>query len=90
MILQYLAYGFLIALYALFAWFGKAPVDGFLAVLTAALSGLGVHHAMQAASQRALDAANHAAALLPPRIVSASVPTSAPSLVTPPVPAADA
>ncbi len=76
MILQTLAYAFLIALYALFAWFGKAPVDGFLAVLTAALSGLGIHHVAQAASRRATEAANRARPTLPPSVVPASTATN--------------
>jgi hypothetical protein len=58
--MKFAAYAFLIALYAVFAWFGKVPVDGFVTALTGALAALGVYHVHQSASKQATDAANHA------------------------------
>lgn len=46
MILKYVAYGFLITLYAVFAWYGKISVDSFVIVLSGALGALGMAHAM--------------------------------------------
>ena len=76
MLLNYLAYGFLIALYALFAWFGKAPVEGFLTALGMGLAALGTHHAITSASKRATDAANYANPVPPQQ------PTAAPTTVS--------
>lgn len=71
MLLQFLGYGFVIAVYGLFAWFGKAPVDGFIAVLTGAIAMLGGVHAYSTASKRATDAANLANPVPPPKSVPA-------------------
>ncbi|WP_353192094.1 hypothetical protein [Pandoraea pnomenusa] len=40
-----LCYGGLLAVWGLFAWFGKTPVEGFIAAIGAALAALGVVHA---------------------------------------------
>lgn len=40
-----LCYGGLLAIWALFAWFGKTPTDGFIAAVGAALAALGAVHA---------------------------------------------
>ena len=64
--MRYAAYAFLIALYAIFAWFGKVPVEGFVTALTGALAALGVYHVHQSASRQATDAANHANPVPPP------------------------
>ncbi|WP_394779083.1 hypothetical protein [Undibacterium sp.] len=71
MYLKYLAYAFLLGLYAAFAWAGKAPVEGFLVVLTGVISALGASHAMGSASRDATDAANHANPVPPPKVAAA-------------------
>lgn len=43
-IARYIAYGVLLGTYGVFAWFGKAPVDVFLALVTSALTALGTTH----------------------------------------------
>jgi hypothetical protein len=55
--LQFIGYAFLISIYAVFAWSGKAPVEGFIVILTGALSTLGATHASASAAKRASDAA---------------------------------
>lgn len=69
--MKFAAYAFLFAIYAVFAWFGKVPVDGFVSALTGGLAALGMYHAHQSASKQATDAANHANPVPPPRPVSA-------------------
>lgn len=65
--LKYLGYAFVISVYGLFCWTGRAPVDGFIAVLTGVLALLGGSHL---ASSAAKDSANTAIQLtqasLPP------------------------
>ena len=69
--MNYIAYGFLILIYAVFAWFGKAPVDGLIAIITGILAGLGTHLSNKDSSERATTAANTANPVPPPNIVQA-------------------
>lgn len=69
--MNYFAYGFLILIYAAFAWFGKAPVEGFIALLTGAAAALGTHLTNNAAAERATNAANVANPVPPPYVVPA-------------------
>lgn len=55
--LKYVGYAFVISIYGIFAWTGKAPVEGFIAVLTGVLALLGGSHL---ASSAANDSANTA------------------------------
>jgi hypothetical protein len=72
--LQFIGYAFLISLYAVFVWTGRAPVEGFIVILTGALSTLGVAHVSSSSAKRATDAA---AAAQPP-----AAPAPAPTTVT--------
>lgn len=73
--LQYLAYAFLVSVYGVFCWAGKAPVEGFIAVLTGALAALGSAHVSASARKAAADAAANAiAAANPP--APAAAPTT--------------
>lgn len=54
--LQYIAYAFLVSVYGVFAWAGKAPVEGFIAILTGALAALGSAHVSASARKAAADA----------------------------------
>lgn len=69
--LQFFGYAFLITIYAVFAWSGKAPVEGFIVILTGALATLSSAHVSASAAKRASDAA--AAANPPP---AKSAPTA--------------
>ena len=69
--MNYIAYGFLILIYAAFAWFGKAPVEGLLAIITSILAGLGAHLANKDSSERATTAANTANPVPAPNLVQA-------------------
>lgn len=55
--LQFVGYAFLISIYAVFAWSGRAPVEGFIVILTGALASLGSAHMSASAAKRASDAA---------------------------------
>jgi hypothetical protein len=68
---NYIAYGFLILVYAAFAWVGKAPVGGLIAVITGALAALGANHAITSAANRATDAANIANPVPPQNVAAA-------------------
>lgn len=72
MFMKYLAYCFLISLYALFVWCGKAPAEGFIVVLTGVISQLGAAHIHAQAAKAA------AAAYPPPP----PPPIAAPTVVT--------
>lgn len=74
--LQFIGYAFLISIYAVFAWSGKAPVEGFIVILTGALSTLGATHASASAAKRASDAALAASAAVQPPATSAAAPTT--------------
>jgi ABC-type multidrug transport system permease subunit len=52
-IFRYLAYAFLLSVYALFAWYGKTSVDGFIATLIGMLSALGTSHIAEKAALNA-------------------------------------
>jgi len=58
MLLKYLAYLVVLAIYAAFAWTGRSPVEGFIVVLTGIISALGASHVSSDASQRAANIAN--------------------------------
>ncbi|MGX6999936.1 hypothetical protein [Caballeronia sp. KNU42] len=58
--LQFIGYAFLISIYAIFAWSGKVPVEGFIVVLASALSTLSSAHISASAAKRASDAAQAA------------------------------
>lgn len=73
--LRYIAYGTIIAIYGVFAWYGKAPVEGFIAVLTGAIALLGGQHA----AESAVKAAN--ARALPP-VPQQPAQITAPTIVT--------
>jgi hypothetical protein len=49
MVLKYLAYGFIVSIYGVFAWYGKISVDSFVIVLSSVLGALGMAHALGAA-----------------------------------------
>ena len=49
LLLKYLGYAFILTVYGVFAWSGKADVAGYLAVLTGVLGVLGGVHASTAA-----------------------------------------
>jgi hypothetical protein len=73
--LQYIAYGFLITVYGAFAWAGKAPVEGFIAILTGAIAALGATHASASSAKNAAKAAaDMVAAVNPP--APAAAPTT--------------
>jgi len=74
--MNYIAYGFLILVYAAFSWVGKAPVEGLLAILTGAMAALGTHLANTSTAERATNAANTANPV-PPQKVS-----TAPTIIT--------
>jgi hypothetical protein len=74
--LQYIAYGFLICVYGAFAWVGKAPVEGFIAILTGAITALGATHAASASAKNAAKAAADAIATVNP-----PAPAAAPTVV---------
>ncbi|MGI4812011.1 MAG: hypothetical protein ACRYG5_06645 [Janthinobacterium lividum] len=78
--LKYLGYAFVISVYGLFCWTGRAPVDGFIAVLTGVLALLGGSHL---ASSAAKDSADTAIKLVSAGTVATSAPPSAP--VSPPL-----
>src|SRR5574337_124278 len=44
LLLRYVSYGILLGTYGVFAWYGKAPVDVFLALVTSAITALGTVH----------------------------------------------
>lgn len=48
--LKYMGYAGVLAIYGAFAWSGKAPVEGFIAVLTGVIAALGATHAASAAA----------------------------------------
>lgn len=48
---KYLAAGAILAVWGAFAFVGKTPVDGFIAALGSALTGLGVWHAATSGKQ---------------------------------------
>ncbi|MDR3480738.1 MAG: hypothetical protein P4L91_08510 [Burkholderiaceae bacterium] len=73
---NYVAYAFLILIYAAFAWSGKAPVDGLIAIITGALAALGAHQANASSAKRATDAANVANPVPPPKAVTATTTVS--------------
>lgn len=50
--MRYAAYGVLLGIYGLFTWFGKAPVDTFLTLITGALAALGTSHVADIATNR--------------------------------------
>ena len=50
LLLRYVAYAVLLGTYGVFAWFGKAPVDVFLSLVTAAITALGTVHVMTKSS----------------------------------------
>jgi hypothetical protein len=77
MILKYAAYAFLLIMYAAFCWTGKAPVEGFIIVLTGIIASLGTSHAVSEAAKTATDAANHANPVPPP--ISPTILTREPS-----------
>jgi len=49
--MKVVCYGALLALWGLFAWMGKTPVEGFIAAISAALTALGVVHVAAAKTQ---------------------------------------
>lgn len=51
--LKFLGAAVLLGTWGAFAFFGKTPVDGFIAAIGAALSGLGVYHVSTASGQPA-------------------------------------
>jgi hypothetical protein len=55
--LQFIGYAFLISIYAVFAWTGRAPVEGFILILTGALTTLSAAHISSSSAKRAADAA---------------------------------
>jgi hypothetical protein len=75
MLWKYLAYAFVLLLYALFAWTGKVPASGFIVVLTGVISQLGAAHVYSQAAKNATDAANLANPVPPPNAVP--LPTTA-------------
>lgn len=77
--LKYLGYAFVISVYGLFAWTGRAPVAGFLVILTGVLGVLGASHLSSSAKKDASDAALKmlAAAQASP----SAAPTAAPTVV---------
>jgi hypothetical protein len=44
------SYAALLGIWGVFAFFGRTPVDGFIAAITAALAALGAIHAVSTAS----------------------------------------
>jgi hypothetical protein len=64
--LQYIAYAFLITVYGAFAWAGKVPVDGFIAILTGAIAALGATHAASSSAKSAARSAADAIATVNP------------------------
>lgn len=75
--LKYLGYAFVISVYGVFAWTGRAPVAGFIAVLTGALALLGGSHLTSSAADAAANTAiKLAQASLPP-----AAPVAAPTTV---------
>lgn len=70
--LQFVGYAFLISIYAVFAWSGKAPVEGFIVILTGALATLSSAHVSASAAKRATDAAS---------AVNPAAPKAAPTTV---------
>lgn len=73
--LQFIGYAFLISIYAVFAWAGKAPVEGFIVILTGALGTLSSAHISAAAAKRASDAAAAASAASNPQATQAAPTT---------------
>lgn len=55
--LKFLGAAALLGTWGAFAFFGKTPVDGFIAAIGAALSGLGVYHVSTSASMPAISTA---------------------------------
>jgi len=70
--LQFIGYAFLVSIYAVFAWSGKAPVEGFIVILTGALATLGSAHVSSSAAK----AATAAAAAAQPPVAPAPAPTT--------------
>jgi hypothetical protein len=64
--LKYLGYAFIISVYGVFAWVGKAPVEGFIAVLMGVLATLGASHVAASAAKAATDAATQTNAPVTP------------------------
>lgn len=79
--LKYLGYGVVIAIYGVFAWFGKAPVEGFIAVLTGVISILGGSHAASSALKAATAAASVRAATAPQPAPQPPLPPPAPTII---------
>jgi hypothetical protein len=74
--LQFVGYAFLISVYAVFAWTGRVPVEGFIVILTGALATLGSAHVSASSARNAAKAATDAAiAANPP------TPPAAPTVV---------
>jgi hypothetical protein len=69
--LKYMGYAGVLAIYGAFAWSGKAPVEGFIAVLTGVIAALGATHAASAA---AANVVANAAPVAP--VVPAPAPTT--------------
>lgn len=74
--LKYLGYAFVISVYSVFCWTGRAPVDGFIAVLTGVLALLGGSHLAASASKAATDAAVQASAPVAPQPAPVALPTT--------------
>jgi hypothetical protein len=70
LIMSYVTYLVAILIYAAFAWTGKAPVEGFIAILGAAIAAYGTHQAHLISSKSATDAANLANPVPPPKAVA--------------------
>lgn len=84
--LKYVGYAFVISVYGLFCWTGKAPVDGFIAVLTGVLALLGGSHLASSAANDSANTAIKLSSIVPaqtadPAPLPAPAPAPAPTVV---------
>lgn len=74
--LKFVAALFIFAVWIVFAWVGKTPVDGLITALGAALSGLGIYHSVRQSNAPA-DPAPAIAPPTPPAVDAPVVSTTA-------------
>jgi len=84
--LKYVGYAFVISIYGVFAWTGKADVTGFLAVLTGVLALLGGSHLASSAANDSANTAIKLSSIVPAQVVepaalAAPAPSPAPTIV---------
>jgi hypothetical protein len=78
LILTYIGYAAILAIYGTFAWCGKTPVEGFIALLGTAFIALGTKHVGSSTAKSSTDAATQVMSAVsgPPAVAPVILPTT--------------